>query len=56
MAYLIRNVETGHTLTEEDHFARQADFVSGEVQDTGQSRHDRDENGPICPALGGSPA
>jgi hypothetical protein len=47
MSYLIRNVETGHTLTEEDHFARHADFGSGEVRDTDQSWHDRDENGRL---------
>jgi hypothetical protein len=44
VSYLTRNVETGRTLTEEVHFARHADFVSGEVRDTGQSWHERDEN------------
>jgi hypothetical protein len=43
--YLLHNAETGRTLTEEDHFARHADFVSGEVRDMGQSRDDRVENG-----------
>ena len=47
MSYLIRNTQTGRTLTEEDHFARHADLVSSEVWDTGQSWHDRDENGRL---------
>src|SRR5262245_44604867 len=33
MSFLIRNVDTGLTLIEEDHFARHADLVSGEVRD-----------------------
>jgi hypothetical protein len=37
MSYLIRNTQTGRTLTEEDHFARHADLVSCEVWDTGQT-------------------
>ena len=47
MSYLIRNTQTGRTLTEEDHFARHADLVSSEVWDTSQSWHDRDENGRL---------
>jgi hypothetical protein len=38
-------METGRTLTEEDHFARDADFLTGEVRDTGQGWHLCDENG-----------
>ena len=47
MSYLIRNTQTGRTLTEEDHFARHADLVSSEVWDTSQSWHDREENGRL---------
>lgn len=36
MPYLIHNATTG-TLTEEDHFARHADVITGAVRDTGQS-------------------
>jgi hypothetical protein len=53
MSYHIRNVETGRTLTKEDHFAGHAGCVSGKVRDTGQSWHDRDENGRLVLAGAG---
>jgi hypothetical protein len=48
-----RNADTGETLTEELHYARHADFVDGEVQNTGQSWQLRDEGGrPVFSGAG----
>ena len=42
---LRRNADTGKTLTETDHYAAHVDFVTGEVDVTGQSWHVRNADG-----------
>jgi hypothetical protein len=42
-----RNADTGQTLTENLHYAPHVDFITGQVQVTGQSWHLRTENGQL---------
>jgi hypothetical protein len=42
-----RNADTGQTLTENLHHAADVDFITGQVQVTGQSWHLRTENGHL---------
>jgi hypothetical protein len=44
---LHRNANTGQTLTEKDHYAAHVDLVTGEVRQTGQTWHLRDESGQL---------
>jgi hypothetical protein len=44
---LRRNLDTGYTLVEEDHYAAYVDFASGVARTTGQSWALRDTNGRL---------
>ena len=57
---LRRNLDTGYTLVEEDHYAAYVDFASGVAKTTGQSWALRDANGRLvlswsCPVPACSP-